>query len=165
MLSRSAIEAIERKLREMEDTGNGEVDTSNQLHPLLEQARIKREQEEARKRRQHPYKRPRNKRRWVLFRAQKVLFMVLNILSSLYIVGVVSDQRHFRVPSQFYSNSVLMLNDSAVFGEEYNALKRRVLIFEGNVFVFDSTSRSTCTRMFLLASREDLRLLSSNYFG
>jgi len=91
--------------------------------------------------------------------------MVLNILSSLYIVGVVSDQRHFRVPSQFYSNSVLMLNDSAVFGEEYNVLKRRVLIFEGNVFVFDSTSRSTCTRMFLLASREDLRLLSSNYFG
>lgn len=56
----SSIEAIERKLREMEQNSSSGGDNDKRrfgLHPLLQQARIKKEQEEARKKRLHPYKR------------------------------------------------------------------------------------------------------------
>jgi len=55
----SAIEAIERKLKEMEESSVDDDDGDNKMHPLLQQAQVRRKEDEARKkareRRNHPY--------------------------------------------------------------------------------------------------------------
>jgi len=61
MKKESAIEAIERKLKEMKESRDSEEEEKGRMHPLLQQAQVRRREEEARKRvrRNHPYKKKR----------------------------------------------------------------------------------------------------------